>query len=229
MSSKTLPTTGSTSSSAKKRSPKKGFGKKGPSSTSSLTSGGPEGNDDDDDETLPQENAKQVADRLRSAGRVTLELRIAKDEVEALDDDDDEEEEEEGGDGEEDEHEFDANSNRRDGVSSSSTAASNFGFGYKAVHRKEVPVPRTYLELQSLFATAFPWHDETLVVERSDGRMVTPTDCKFVGGDVVVFREYVPTNRRDELKGKIKGLGKGWEEEEYKIQRKSFKLRTWQL
>ena len=209
----------------KKRSPnKKGFSTKGSSVASLQTS------DADETGVLPQETSKQVADRVRLSGCVTLELRIMKDEVEEEDlfDDDEDEDERDGA------HALDEDGGGGGGAAQQQQETEeeedkNFGFGYKAVHRKDVPVPRTYLEMQTQFATAFPWHDETLVVERLNGKMVTPVDCKFEKGDVIVFREYVPTTRREKLKGKVRGLGKGWEEEEYAIQTKSFKLRTWQL
>jgi hypothetical protein len=49
--------------------------------------------------------------------------------------------------------------------------------------------------LQQLFAEQFPKHNTLLAVEKENGVTLNPTHTKFKPNDVVVFREFRPTDR----------------------------------
>ncbi len=105
----------------------------------------------------------------------------------------------------------------------------HYGFGYKEIERKKVPVPKNYMELQIAFANAWPRHNKSLICERPNGRTVNPKETNFKRDEVIVFREFMPELRMDKVHKKIQGLRKGWEEDVYQPQLKNFKINTWTL
>ena len=102
------------------------------------------------------------------------------------------------------------------------------GFGYKNILRKSVPIPKDYLQLQMAFADAFPWHDAALVCERANGKSIGPSETNFRRDEVIVFREYMPSMRKDVQYKRVMGLSKCWEEDVYEPELKKFYLRSWQ-
>lgn len=98
----------------------------------------------------------------------------------------------------------------------------------QAIERKQVPIPRSYIELQTAFADAFPRHDEALVCERTNGRTIMTSETSFARDEVVVFREFQPEIRKIRTRKKIQGLRKGWEEDVYQKEVDNFRLKTWQ-
>ncbi|GMH95473.1 hypothetical protein TrVE_jg9149 [Triparma verrucosa] len=103
-----------------------------------------------------------------------------------------------------------------------------FGFGYKSIEQKTVPIPKNYMELQMAFASSWPRHDASLVCERLNGKSISPSETTFSPNEVIVFREYMSEVRRDKQEKKVRGMGKGWEEDVYEKELEGFKLRTWQ-
>jgi len=127
------------------------------------------------------------------------------------------EEGEEGG-----EEEGDENGEEDDEVSENS-------FGYKNVTRKEVHLPKNYVELQMRFIQAFPKHDASVACERWDGRTINPKDTDFKEGEVIVFREFQPSTIAEEKQKSVRGHGHRWEEKDYKPALDKFELRTWDI
>jgi hypothetical protein len=109
-----------------------------------------------------------------------------------------------------------------------------WGFGYKSITRKTIPIPKTYIDLQMYFAAAFPKIETSLSVERLNGKMVDPREKgKFLKDEVIVFREYMPEfrvweqgNRGMNKKG---AKAKNWEKEVYQKELDKFGIKSWQF
>mmetsp|Transcript_8863 Transcript_8863/g.10276 ORF Transcript_8863/g.10276 Transcript_8863/m.10276 type:complete len:156 (-) Transcript_8863:203-670(-) len=77
--------------------------------------------------------------------------------------------------------------------------------------RKTVTMPSNYTDLQTRFSTAFPWHDNVVIVERECGSQVLPNESCFKAGEIIVFREYSEGG-----KFCVTGLPENWETQVYR-------------
>jgi len=109
------------------------------------------------------------------------------------------------------------------------SSESDNSFGYKAIERREVQLPHSYMELQMRFISAFPKHDASLAVERFDGTTVKPTETKFVKNEIIVFREFQPMSIAEKKQKKVQGHKSRWEEEVYEQKLANFELKTWEI